>query len=70
MWTILSMVGLGIALVLGCLFAFPYARIWLDEDPGVGGPVTGEERRAGVRLIGVATLQKLILDKGVDPAEG
>jgi uncharacterized protein YjbI with pentapeptide repeats len=124
-WAILSMVGLGIALVLGCLFAFPYAQIWQDDDPG-----SAEERHkfindlrtmlisivvgafalvtiyltfvsaqaaarsaqateaqqkfdrlasasdlmdsdnAAVRLIGVATLQKLILDKGIDAAEG
>jgi uncharacterized protein YjbI with pentapeptide repeats len=29
-----------------------------------------DSENAGVRLIGVATLQKLILDKGVDPGEG
>lgn len=29
-----SMALLGIALVLGCLFAFPYAGIWKDEGEG------------------------------------
>src|SRR5918992_582488 len=29
--TIVSMAVLGIALVLGCLFAFPYAGIWHDD---------------------------------------
>ena len=43
----LSMALLGIALVLGCLFAFPYAGIWKTEDESasqVAKPADGKER--------------------------
>jgi uncharacterized protein YjbI with pentapeptide repeats len=43
----LSMALLGIALVLGCLFAFPYAGIWKTEDESAGKvakPADGNKR--------------------------
>jgi hypothetical protein len=133
--TLVAMALLGVALVLGCLFAFPYAGVWRDEaaawlaaaeaasaapprDPAfindirtmlisivVGAfalvtiyltyvsaqaaaqsaAATEEQQKfdrlsssadlmgsgnAGIRLVGVASLSKLIDDQGVDPAEG
>jgi uncharacterized protein YjbI with pentapeptide repeats len=123
---------LGVALVLGCLFAFPYAGVWREDRPaspedyrkfvndirtmlisivvGAFGLVTiyltlvsaqaaaksavasenqvevakkeaaasrlasaGDlmnSNNAGVRLIGVATLSRLIDDDGVEPVDG
>jgi uncharacterized protein YjbI with pentapeptide repeats len=141
--TLVAIALLGVALVLGCLFAFPYAGVWHDHPPGrqerspaaqpaaeaparrareqdptfineirtmlisivVGvfalvtiyltyvsaqsaaqsAKATEEQQKfdrlssssqlmdsenAGVRLIGVATLRKLIDDRGVDRIEG
>jgi uncharacterized protein YjbI with pentapeptide repeats len=142
--TLVALALLGVALVLGCLFAFPYAGVWRDDgatgqaaaeaaaaeaaakaasaapprDPafindirtmlisivvGVFALVTiyltyvsaqaaaqsaeaTEEQQkfdrlsssaelmgsnnAGIRLVGVASLSKLIDDRGVDPVEG
>jgi uncharacterized protein YjbI with pentapeptide repeats len=133
--TLVAMALLGVALVLGCLFAFPYAGVWKDDhalaeaeaeaagatakqDPafindirtmlisivvGVFALVTiyltyvsaqasarsaeaTEEQQkfdrlsssgelmdssnAGIRIVGVATLRRLIDDQGVDAVEG
>jgi uncharacterized protein YjbI with pentapeptide repeats len=133
--TLLALALLAVALVLGCLFAFPYAGVWQDAAPGeaaaeaastaalprdpafindirtmlisivVGvfalvtiyltyvsakaaadsAQATKEQQRfdrlsssaellgdnnAGIRLVGVASLSKLIDDQGVDPAFG
>ena len=55
--TIVSMAVLGIALVLGCLFAFPYAGIWHDDhhagsaqtadvaEPAVARPTAEDHRK-------------------------
>jgi hypothetical protein len=138
--TLVAMAMLGVALVLGCLFAFPYAGIWRDdgaadeaaaakaaaEAAGAAPPrdlafindirtmlisivvgafalvtiyltyvsaqaaaqsaeATEEQQKfdrlsssadlmgsgnAGIRLVGVASLSKLIEDEGVDPVGG
>jgi hypothetical protein len=88
--TLVAMALLGVALVLGCLFAFPYAGVWRDEAAASqaaaqSAAATEEQQKfdrlsssadlmgsgnAGIRLVGVASLSKLIDDQGVDPAEG
>lgn len=132
--TLVALALLGVALVLGCLFAFPYAGVWHDAATGEGvaeaagtapprdaafindirtmlisivvgvfalvtiyltyvsaqaaaqsAEATREQQKfdrlsssaellgsnnAGIRLVGVASLSKLIDDHGVDPAEG
>jgi uncharacterized protein YjbI with pentapeptide repeats len=141
--TLVAMAMLGVALVLGCLFAFPYAGIWRDDaaadeaaakaaaeaaaEAASAAPprdlafindirtmlisivvgafalvtiyltyvsaqaaaqsaeATEEQQKfdrlsssadlmdsgnAGIRLVGVASLSKLIDDEGVDPVEG
>jgi hypothetical protein len=61
-WTIGAMAVLGVALVLGCLFAFPYAGIWHDDayytSPGpvetvepAATEVSAEDRRKFVNEI-------------------
>lgn len=44
-----SMALLGIALVLGCLFAFPYAGIWKDEGEGADEEKDSAISRARIR---------------------
>jgi uncharacterized protein YjbI with pentapeptide repeats len=47
--TVVSMAVLGIALVLGCLFAFPYAGIWHDDHHAGSAQTTGVAEPAVAR---------------------
>jgi uncharacterized protein YjbI with pentapeptide repeats len=49
-WTIGSMAVLGVALVLGCLFAFPYAGIWHDDGYASPGPLAEAVKPAAVEV--------------------